>query len=182
MLDNKPFGPVLRAIKQRPAANEVDRYLIFLEPDPHLPDKPRTEPPAPTPIPALLGARAGCPAASPSSTSSTTFSSRNERVRAVRDAIEANWTPIETRVLKLVPDIDDPPADAGDPQLKTWNDDIHEAAKSLGELGYPMYVRLKVASAIDTFASAACLVCDYTDASNQAFLVRARRPRLGADA
>ena len=57
--------------------------------------------------------------------------------------------------------------------MKKWNDDIHKAAKSLGELGYPMYVRLKVASAIDTFASAACLVCDYTDASNQAFLVRA---------
>ena len=36
-----------------------------------------------------------------------------------------------------------------------------------------MYVRLKVSSAIDTFAGAACLVCDYTDASNQAFLVRA---------
>jgi patatin-related protein len=173
VLDNKPFGPVLRAIKQRPAANEVDRYLIFLEPDPKAPDKPLTEPPAPTPIPALLGALSGLPRSEPILDELHDLLVRNERVRAVRDAIEANWTPIETRVRKLVPNIDDPPADAGDPQLKKWNDDIHKAAKSLGELGYPMYVRLKVASAIDTFASAACLVCDYTDASNQAFLVRA---------
>ncbi len=33
ILDNKPFGPVLGAIRQRPAASEVDRYLVFLEPD-----------------------------------------------------------------------------------------------------------------------------------------------------
>ena len=29
VLDNKPFGPVLRAIKERHAANEVDRYLLL---------------------------------------------------------------------------------------------------------------------------------------------------------
>ena len=79
-------------------------------------------------------------------------------------------------MVELVPGIDDPPADAGDPQLKELERRRStRQAKSLGELGYPMYVRLKVASAIDTFASAACLVCDYTDASNQAFLVRADR-------
>ena len=172
-LDNKPFGPVLRAIKQRHAANEVDRYLIFLEPDPKAPDKPEREPRAPTPIPALLGALSGLPRSEPILDELHDLLVRNERVRAVRDAIEANWGPIEERVLKLVANLDDPPADPGDPQLKTWSASIHKAAKSLDELGYPMYVRLKISSAIDTLASAACLVCDYPDASNHAFLVRA---------
>jgi patatin-related protein len=173
VLDNKPFGPVLRAIKQRHAANEVDRYLIFLEPDPKSPDKPANEPRPPTPIPALLGALSGLPRSEPILDELHDLLVRNERVRAVRDAIEANWAPIEERVLKLVPNLEDPPADPGDPQLQMWSRAIHEAAKSLGELGYPMYVRLKISSAIDSFASAASLVCDYTDASNQAFLVRA---------
>ena len=173
VLDNKPFGPVLRAIKERHAANEVDRYLIFLEPDPKAPDKPEHEPPAPKPIPALLGALSGLPRSEPILDELHDLLVRNERVRAVRDAIEANWGPIEERVLKLVPNLDELPADPGDPQLKTWSKGMHEAARALGELGYPMYVRLKISSAIDTFAGAACLVCDYTDSSNHAFLVRA---------
>ena len=173
VLDNKPFGPVLRAIKQRHAATEVDRYLFFLEPDPKPPEEVDEEPKIPRPIPAMLGALSGLPRSEPILDELTEVLVMNERVRAVRDAIEANWTPIETLVVELVPGLDDPPADPGDPQLKTWGGAIHDKAKSLAELGYPMYVRLKVSSAIDTFASAACLVCDYTDASNQAFLVRA---------
>jgi uncharacterized protein DUF3376 len=121
----------------------------------------------------LLGALSGLPRSEPILDELHDLLVRNERVRAVRDSIEANWGPIEERVLKLVPSLDEPPTDPGDPQLGTWSESMHEAAKSLGELAYPMYVRLKISSAIDTFAGAACLACDYTDASNQAFLVRA---------
>jgi patatin-related protein len=173
VLDNKPFGPVVNATKHRHAANEVDRYLIFLEPDPKAPHKPEKAPAAPTPIPALLGALSGLPRSEPILDELHDLLVRNERVRAVRDAIEANWGPIEDRVRQLAPDLDDPPTDSADSRLKAWSEAMHTAATSLGELSYPMYVRLKVSSAIDTFASAACLVCDYTDASNQAFLVRA---------
>ncbi len=173
VLDNKPFGPVLRAIKERPAANEVERYLVFLEPDPKDPAEQDSEPPAPKPIPALLGALSGLPRTEPILDELHDLLVRNERVRAVRDAIEASWGPIEKKVLELAPDLDDPPVDPGDPRLPTWSTNINNAARSLGELGYPMYVRLKISSAIDSFANAACLVCDYTDASNQSFLVRA---------
>jgi patatin-related protein len=171
VLDNRPFGPVLRAIKQRHAASEVNRYLIFLEPDPKAPAKPAGQSVAPTPIPALLGALSGLPRSEPVLDELHDVLERNEQVRAVRDAIEANWAPIETRVMELIPQLDDPPRDPSDPQLKEWSEGTHRAAISLGTLGYPIYVRLKVSSAIDSFATAACLVCNYTNASNQAFLV-----------
>jgi patatin-related protein len=173
VLDNRPFGPVLRAIKGRHAANEVDRYLLYLEPDPQAPAEPAAEPRGPRPIPAILGAVAGLPRAEPILDELHDLLVRNEHVRAVRDTIEENWGPVERWVSELVPDLDEPPADPGAPQLKQWSEGIHEAAKSLGTLGHPMYVRLKVSSAVDAFASAACLVCDYTDESNHAFLVRA---------
>jgi patatin-related protein len=172
VLDNKPFGPVLRAIKRRPAANEVDRYLLYLEPDPKPTKAAAQEPRAPRPIPALLGALSGLPRSEPILDELHDLLERNEQVRAVRDTIEANWEPIEQEVAKLLGDFEDaPPAD--DAQLKKASEDIHEASVSLTKLAYPMYVRLKISSAIDSFAGAACLVCDYTDASNQAFLVRA---------
>ena len=47
VLDNKPFGPVIQAIKRRHAANEVDRYLAFLEPDPSSPTGPEQRPESP---------------------------------------------------------------------------------------------------------------------------------------
>jgi patatin-related protein len=169
VLDNKPFGPVLRAIKQRPAANEVDRYLVYLEPDPKQMAPPSHEQPTPRPIPALLGALSGLPRSEPILDELHDVLERNELVRAVRDAIEANWTPVETRVTELVGDIDEPPGPE-DPQLEAANEAIRNAA--MGELGYPMYIRLRISSAIDSFAGAACLACDYTDASNQAYLVR----------
>ena len=172
VLDNKPFGPVLRAIRERHAANEVDRYLVFLEPDPKALDEPKKERPAPKPIPALLGALTGLPRTEPILDELHDVLVRNERVRAVRDTIEASWAPIERRVLTLAPDLEDAPTDPADPKLQRWSEEIHKAARSLGELAYPMYVRLKISSAIDSFASGASLVCDYTDESNQAFLVR----------
>jgi patatin-related protein len=173
VLDNKPFGPVLRAIKQRHAANEVDRYLIFLEPDPKAPAKLDQEPAAPAPIPALLGALSGLPRSEPILDELHALLVRNEQVRSMRDVIEANWKRVEEQVMTLLPDLDNPPANPDDPQLKTWSERTHHAANSLSDLAYPMYVRLKISSAIDAFASAACLVCDYTDASNHTFLVRA---------
>jgi patatin-related protein len=172
VLDNKPFGPVLRAIKHRPAANEVDRYLLYLEPDPKPTEAAEKEPRAPRPIPALLGALSGLPRSEPILDELHDLLERNEQVRAVRDTIEANWDPVEQRVLELIGDLGDAPA-ADDAELKGATERIHKVSVSLTELAYPMYVRLKISSAIDSFARAACLVCDYTDASNQAFLVRA---------
>src|SRR4029453_19190793 len=34
VLDNKPFGPAVQAIRERPADVEVDRRLLYLEPAP----------------------------------------------------------------------------------------------------------------------------------------------------
>jgi patatin-related protein len=171
VLDNKPFGPVLEAIKERPAATEVERYLVFLEPDPARPAKQGGPLLEPKPIQAALGALSGLPRTEPILDELTDLLKRNEHVRAVRDTIEANWGPVEEKVRDLVGDLGDAPA-LDDARLKEANEKIHEAATSLNALAYPTYVRLKVRSAIDEFGRAACLVCDYTDESNQAFLVR----------
>jgi patatin-related protein len=171
VLDNKPFAPVLKAIRERPAANEVDRYLMFLEPDPKPPVPDTEAPPEPRPIRAMLGALSGLPRSEPILDELHDLLVRNERVRTVRDTIEANWAPIEAKVLGIVGQLDDAPTDPN--ELRDANARIHEAARSMTELAYSMYVRVKASAAVDAFGRAACLSCDYTDPSNQAMLVRA---------
>ena len=172
VLDNKPFGPVLKAIKERPAANEVDRYLLFLEPDPKPPVRADRAAEGAAADPGAAG-RAERPAAErahPRRAPRRPGPERARRRRAGHDRGELGA--IEQQVLEIVADLGDtPPLD--DEKLKEANRRIHEAAIASAKLAYPIYVRLKASSAIDSFAGAACLVCDYTDASNQAFLVRA---------
>jgi Protein of unknown function (DUF3376) len=86
--------------------------------------------------------------------------------------IETNWEAVAALVLETIPQIADPPANPSAAQLAQWNADIHALAASLTKLGQPTYVRLKISSAIDSFGNASCLVCDYTDSSNHAFLVQ----------
>jgi hypothetical protein len=120
----------------------------------------------------MLGALSGLPRSEPILDELRDLLERNAHVRAVRDTIEANWGTVEARFDDLVSNLADTPA-FDDPLLKAANEKVHATATSLQPLGYPMYVRLKVSSAVDAFAGAACVVCDYTDASNQAVLVRA---------
>ena len=66
MLDNKPFGWAIDAIKQRRADVEVDRRLLYLEPDPGerfvaASGKPPPPKPAPTTLAAILAAVSGLP-------------------------------------------------------------------------------------------------------------------------
>lgn len=172
VLDNKPFGPVIKAIKDRRARTEVDRYLVYLEPDPH-PLEPRTEAPKkPPPLSLVVGALSGLPRSEPILDELHDVLVRNQQVRAVRDVIETNWDTVADLVTDKIEGLADPPADPGVDQLKEWNQTIHEEAVAQNRLGQPGYVRLKISSALDSFGKAACLVCDYTDDSNQTFLVR----------
>ena len=171
VLDNKPFAPVIKAIKQRRANSEVDRYLVFLEPDPHAPRDEQERPREPHPLSAVLAALTGLPRSEPILDELRDVLVRNQQVRAVRDVIETNWSRIERIVRKRLPSLDDPPADPGVARLQTWNKRIHKEAVALNELGEIAYVRLRISSALDGFGRAACLVCDFTDTSNQAFLV-----------
>jgi patatin-related protein len=170
VLDNKPFGPVLDAIRRRPAANEVERYLVYLEPDPDVAVDPVQEPKEPTPIPAVIGALSGLPRSEPILDELRALLDRNEHVRAVRDTIEINWNPVAERVLGLVGGLEDAPApDAA--ALKGASERVHDAARASSELVYPTYVRLKVSATVDAIANAVSWSSAYTRSSNQAFLV-----------
>jgi patatin-related protein len=177
VLDNKPFGWVIESIMKRAADVEVDRRLLYLEPDPgevHLPipnDPPR---PAPSTVQAAIGATSGLPRKEPILDDLLEVETHNERVARIREVIETNFK----LVTAFLEDNDTlGPLDklSSQPDLATlsdWNTTVHTQAIKRAGPAYSTYLRLKISGATDRYAENLCSVCDYPSDSNHAMLVR----------
>lgn len=168
VLDNRPFVPAIDALRRKPAHSEIERWVLYLDPDPPEPGKPRTG--RPQPLETILGAIAGLPRKQPILDSLIEIQIMNERVREVRDVIEASFPSIRARVAELAPDAPDTALDTGD----FLDKDRVLAAQARDELGvgYLTYLRARVAGLIDSVADATCILCGYPPESNQAMLTR----------
>lgn len=174
VLDNRPFGHAIAAIRGQPAGGEVDRYLLYIDPDP---SDPRQTPPAqaPRPLTTVFGALSGLPRHEPILDELLAVGRSNEHVAQVRAVIETSWTPVTALVEDTLADEDltRPPADPADERLHRWRDRIHQRAITDAGLGYGLYVRAKIAAVIDTWAATVCRLVRYPEDSTQASFVRA---------
>jgi patatin-related protein len=173
VLDNRPFGHAISAIRRRPASAEVDRKLVYLEPDPAGNPAPQEQLDEPMTVPTVLGAISGIPRKEPILDDLLEIARRNEDVRRVRDVIEASFSSIAERVEALVGDaLCDLPADAADERLAKWGAEINTAARGDAGFSYATYIRMKIGDVVDSYAGTVCRVNEYPDDCNQAFFVR----------
>jgi patatin-related protein len=171
VLDNKPFGPAIDAIRDRPAEVEVDRRLIYLEPDPGDTRKPSSQP-APGTLAAAIGGLTGLPRAEPILDDLVEVGRLNERVRRIRDIVQTSRDAIEQRVTEIAGPLQSIPQDPTDPQLADIRTRLHEEARRSAGFSYATYVRLKISGVIDRYAETVCAVCDLPDDSTHALLAR----------
>lgn len=172
VLDNRPFGHVIKAIRERPASVEVDRRLLYLEPDPGKPGQlPAGE--EPNPIATVLGAVVGIPRKEPILDDLVEVAKLNERVRRVRDIIEISFDPIADRVESIMGGpLAQIPSSPASETLTEWSDAINAEAEQDAGFAYATYIRMKISGVVDRYAAAACAVSDYPAECNQAFLAR----------
>ncbi len=173
VLDNKPFGYSISAVKGKHAVTEVDRRLVYLEPDPGSPGPPlKREDPGT--IPTVLGAVSGIPRKEPLLEDLLEVARLNDRVRRVRDVIEMSFDRIGERVQELIrTPLDEIPPDLGAETVGRWSAQIHAAAQEDSGFGYATYIRLKISGVVDRYARAICAASNFPDDCNQAFFVRA---------
>ncbi len=161
VLDNYPFRNAIRAIPAKPAATEVERSLLFIEPDPKLP-----LPPADGYAPGFLGTiKAGTsklPRQQPIADSLDELSEYNRRVRRVRQMIAATTDQIRAAVDPLV---DDPYQDA--------NRQANEEAMQAAGPAFTAYLRLKIYTVVEGMADGICRILDFPQETAQAAFVRA---------
>ena len=177
VLDNKPFGPAIDAIRERPAGLQVDRRLLYLEPDPGGAQRPQQQP-RPDTIKAAVGALTGLPRAEPILDDLVEVGAMNERIERIKDIIQTSWEPVSKRVEDLVAEVVGTatiakiPTDPRSPELARLRDRLDSTARKDAGFNYATYVRLKLSGVVDRYAETACTVCDFPADSSHAQLAR----------
>ena len=180
VLDNKPFGWAIDTITtSRPAESEVDRRLLYLEPDPGgmATSQGGTDPET---LKAALGALTTIPRSEPILDDLLRVQEHNERVKRMRDVIETNFD----RVAAVIDPIVAGHSLSGEPRQwpwAEWNEKVNGVVTANAGMPYGTYLRLKIAAVLDGFAQAICAICNYPDESNHAALVRAAVDCWGAN-
>ena len=173
VLDNKPFGHVIAAIKRRGAELEVDRRLLYLEPDPGSPPAGNRAGKSPSPIATVLASVSGLPRQEPLLDDIQEVNLHNERVRRIADIVETSFESVGRRVAEIVgSDLGRLTADESPEEVARWRDQINAEARATAGFAYATYVRTKVSGVAESFARTICRLADFPDLCNQAGFVR----------
>jgi len=143
VLNNKPFSEAIQSIKGRAAYREVDRRLVYIDPDPRQPS-----PPAAGHVPGffatLKGALSDIPRNEPIADELAWITGFNDRVRRAKAVIDAARPQISDLVLEVAP------AGMGErltPELiARWREAANIRAAESAGFAYEGYVRLKLAA------------------------------------
>lgn len=176
VLDNFPFGSAVKAIARKPAATDVDRRLIFIEPDPGESDDPLAAGfKAPGLVTTVFAGYASIPRKEPILDDLLDLAQRNDAVLAVRDVIESGFPSIRGRVRALMNDDDEVAAavepDASGDTLITIRSRIEALALEQANFNAATYMRVRIRTVLDGFADAVADVAAFERASRQAAFV-----------
>jgi patatin-related protein len=154
IVNNKPFSAVLNMVRERPAYRDVDRRLIFIEPDPE-----RSSPPPGGDVPSFIrtleGAILEIPMRAPiyhELARVQEFNETTERMRAVLKAAYPELAGFVITVTERVPSTED----AGC-TVKFWRETANVLAAKEASYAYQVYARFKTFSIIDNLVG---LICD----------------------
>lgn len=170
VLNNKPFAEALDAIRGRPAYRQVDRRLVYIDPDPVQPPPP---PSGRTPgfFATLKGALSDLPRNEPIAEQLEFIASFNERVRKVRAIVDSARPEIARLVEGLAESrIDEPLTSA---ELGAWREAANEQAARNAGFAYQGYVRQKLDSVRAYVARLIASICSLREGSPEARVIEA---------
>ena len=143
VLNNRPFHQAIAAIRDRPAYREVDRRLVYIDPDPD-----RSGATARRDLPGffstLKGALSDLPSADPVADELGWVTDFNDRIKLLREIIENARPNVSQFVAGIIGALPDRPIGSG--QIRAWREQINTQVTIDAGFAYEGYVRLKLAS------------------------------------
>lgn len=150
VLNNKPFAEAIAAIRGRPAYREVDRRIVYIDPDPK---GARVEGGGAAPgfFHTIRGALSDIPRNQPVRDELEALHDFSERVRRYRQIVTATRPHVRARVLELFNGSASKLPDAK--ELVALRNKANAQAALEAGYAYDAYVQLKVASVLDRITS-----------------------------
>jgi len=144
VLNNKPFASAVSAIKAQPAYREVDRRLVYIDPDPEEGVAPDERKP-PGFFSTLLGSLSALPRSEPIRDDLAFVGGYNDRIRRVKSMMEAARPRIESAVSALAEEA----VDYGIEAARRARHQAHRSVMSEVGLFYEGYLELKIDATLD---------------------------------
>lgn len=171
VLNNKPFAEALAALEGRPAYREVDRRIVYIDPNPVPPPVAGHQPPPPGFFRTIKGALSDIPRNEPVRDELAAIAGTNQRVDRLRAVLDA----ARPRVHALVEEVlegglpDAPTAD----QVRRWREAAGTRAAQAAGFAYEAYVRLKIDGVLDRLARSLSRILDLQPDGPRAMALRA---------
>jgi patatin-related protein len=146
VLNNRPFREAISAIRGRPAYREVDRRLVYIDPDPAA-NAVTAHHGVPGFFTTLKGALSDIPSSEPVIDEIAWVARFNDRVRRIRAIVEEARPRVSRLVGDVLSGVLDRPIVAD--EVRTWRRQVHERVRWDAGFAYEAYVRLKLASVRD---------------------------------
>jgi patatin-related protein len=143
ILNNRPFQEAIAAIHGRPAFREVDRRLVYIDPDPAPAVLPRQHG-IPGFFATLRGALSDIPSSQPVIDELARVIEFNEQVRRLRAIVDSARPQVSQLVSKVVTTTFDLAISSD--ELRAWREQVNSHVARDAGFAYQSYVRLKLAS------------------------------------
>ncbi len=145
VVNNKPFDAAISALQGRPAYRQIDRRLLYLEPDPK-PNGMKTKRSAGF-FPVLKGALSDSACNEPVHRELERIETFNRRVRRIRRIVQATRPRVEEQVSHVMAAT--AVEVAGAAAVAAWRAAANRAAARDAGFAYEAYLRLKLVNVID---------------------------------
>jgi patatin-related protein len=163
IVNNKPFSAAIKVIRERPAFREVDRRLVYIDPDPERPPPPPDGRP-PGFLPTLKAALSDIPSHEPISDELARIAEVNASLRQMRAVLDAARPQIDQLVSEVIRSNRERAANGGR-AVKRWREAANTLAVKQAHYAYQIYARLKAASVIDHLIALVCELADLDEDS-----------------
>ncbi len=149
VLNNKPFAAAIRSLRERPAHREVERRVVYVEPNPAR-AKPRPGGAPPSYFKTLRGAYSDILRNEPIRDELESLAEESARAKRLKHVIASARPGISLLVTRLIDDPATVPCDAG--AIAGWRTSINEHAAKMAGYAYASYAELKLVAVIDYIA------------------------------
>jgi patatin-related protein len=149
VLNNKPFGAAIEALGRRPAHREVDRRIVYIEPNPRR-ETPRAGGKSPGFFSALRGSLSDIPRNQPIRDELEWVQSHSLQVERMNQVIEGMRDDVQAAIAECLGPID--VSEITSLQMRNWRIEANRAAGRNAGFTYAAYVELKMARMFDALA------------------------------